>query len=43
MVVTHGNIWKPAGMFSPYEGWVAEATEANIKAAREGGLTDTKI
>ena len=37
MVATHGNIRKP-GMFSPYEGRVAEATEANIKAAREGRL-----
>ena len=35
MVATHDNIRKP-GMFSPYEGQVAEVTEANIKAAREG-------
>ena len=39
MVATHGNIRKPIGMFSPYEGRVAEATEANIKAAREGRPT----
>ena len=37
MVATHGNIWKP-GMFNLYEGRVAEATEANIKATRKGQL-----
>ena len=38
MVAVHGNHRKP-GMFSPYEGRVAPATEANIKAAQEGKLT----
>ena len=38
MVAVHGNHRKP-GMFSPYEGQVAPATEANIKAAQEGKLT----
>ena len=32
MVAAHGNLRKP-GMFSPFQGQVAAATEANIEAA----------
>ena len=37
MVAAHGNIRKP-GMFSPFEGRLAAATEANIQAAQQKRL-----
>ena len=37
MVAAHGNLRKPE-MFSPFQGPVAAAKEANIEAAKEGRL-----